>query len=106
MPSLDDVDSDILISHLAGPLLPADRAAFRRAAEHALGALSCAGEGIVYRIVRDVWRGYFHPPQDTTWDISQEIPGLCRSKLANAPAIGAPDPREGGRDRRRLRAVG
>jgi len=50
-----DPDLDALISRLAGPLLPADRAAFRAAAESALAG--CSGEGIAYRTLRDVWRG-------------------------------------------------
>ena len=50
-----DPDLDALISRLAGPLLPADRAAFRVAAESAL--IGCGGEGLAYRILRDVWRG-------------------------------------------------
>jgi len=57
-----DPDLDVLISRLAGPLLPADRAAFRAAAESAL--TGCNGEGLAYRILRDVWRGFFHPPPD------------------------------------------
>jgi hypothetical protein len=102
----DDVDPDALISRLAGGLAPADRAAFRRAAEHALEQLPCAGEGLVYRIVSGVWRAYFHPPEDTSWDIAHELASLRRSKLANRPPVGADDPRSGGRDRRRLKLVG
>jgi hypothetical protein len=102
----DDVDPDLLISRLAGPLSPSDRAAFRRAAEHALGALPCAGEGLAYRTISAIWRTYFHPPRYTEWDIADEIAGLCRSKLVNRPPIGADDPRSGARDRRRLKLVG
>jgi hypothetical protein len=103
----DDVDPDALISRLAGGLAPADRAAFRRAAEHALEQLPCAGEGLVYRIVSGLWRGYFHPPDDrrTGWDISQELGHLCDSRLVNRSPIGADDPRTGGRDRRRLKQL-
>jgi hypothetical protein len=97
-----DPDLDALISRLAGPLLPADRAAFRAAAESAL--IGCSGEGIAYRILRDLWRGYFHPPPD---DMGREGARHLRpSKLQNLPAVGAPDPREGARDRHRLRVVG
>jgi hypothetical protein len=53
-----------------------------------------------------VWRAYFHPPEDTSWDIAHELASLRRSKLANRPPVGADDPRSGGRDRRRLKLVG
>jgi hypothetical protein len=43
----DDINPDALISHLAGPLSPPDRAAFRSAAEAAIAHLPCAGEGLV-----------------------------------------------------------
>jgi hypothetical protein len=101
-----DADLELLIARLAGPLSPPDRAAFRCAAEHALGALSCAGEGLAYRTISAIWRTYFHPPRYTEWDIADEIVGLCRSKLVNRPPIGADDPRSGARDRHRLKLVG
>ena len=41
----DDVDPEPLISRLAGPLLPADRQAFREAALDALTRVPCWGEG-------------------------------------------------------------
>ena len=41
----DDIDPDLLISRLAGPLAPDARRAFRRAAEDALARLPYAGEG-------------------------------------------------------------
>jgi hypothetical protein len=86
LPISDDVDPEILISRLAGPLEPAARAAFRRAAEAALALLPCAGEGIVYRTIAPLQRAYFDPPTDgrAHWDIDQE---LRRSKLRDAPAI-------------------
>jgi hypothetical protein len=102
----DDADPDVLISRLAGGLAPADRAAFRRAAESALAAISCNGEGIAYRIVRDVWRTYFRAPTYTGWDIEHELESMRRSKLVNRVSIGADDPRTGARDRKRLRLVG
>jgi hypothetical protein len=83
MPLPDDVDADVLISRLAGGLAPSDRAAFRSAAENALHQLPCAGEGLAYRVVREVWRGYFRPPEDTSFDIAHER----RSKLLNKPPI-------------------
>ena len=96
-----DPDLDALISRLAAPLLPADRQAFRVAAESAL--TGCSGEGLAYRILRDVWRGYFHPPPDTRALAGPRHMGR-RSKLIEDAAVGAPDPREGGRDRHRFQA--
>jgi hypothetical protein len=102
----DDVDAEQLISRLCGALAPADRAAFRHAAEGALAALPCAGEGACYRALREIWRVFFRPPTDQEAGHHPFEPGSRRlSKLANGPPIGAPDPREGGRDRRRLKAV-
>jgi hypothetical protein len=106
MPIPDDADPDALISRLAGGLAPADRAAFRCAAEHALAQLPCGGEGLAYRTVAVLWRSYFHPPTHTDWDIEHELASLCRSKLINRPPVGADDPRAGGRDRRRFKLLG
>jgi hypothetical protein len=80
-----DPDLDALISRLAGPLLPVDRAAFRAAAESAL--TGCSGEGLAYRILRDVWRGYFHPPPDER--LAHSGARHRGGKLVNGPAIGA-----------------
>jgi hypothetical protein len=90
----DDVEQ--LISRLAGPLSPRDRAAFRRAAEDALTRVPCWGEGAVYRAVASLQRAFFDPPPDgrVHWDIEQE---LRPSKLRDAPAI------EHGGDRRHIR---
>jgi hypothetical protein len=99
----DDADPDVLISRLAGGLAPADRFAFRCAAEHALGALPCAGEGLAYRTISAIWRDYFHPPTYTGWDIEHVLESMRRSKLANGPPVGRDDPRSGARDRHRLR---
>jgi hypothetical protein len=102
----DDVDPEELISRLCGPLAPADRAAFRAAAESALSAVTCVGEGVVFRVLRDVWRGYFHPPPDSTTAHSfAKHYRAGRTKLSSLPAIGADDPRTGGRDRARMRVV-
>jgi len=104
----DDVDPDALISRLAGPLSPPDRAAFRRAAEAAIEQIPCAGEGLIYRIVSGVWRSYFHPPDDASWDIAQELPRS--STLSNGPPVGRDDARVGrcgwADKRRGLKAVG
>ena len=97
-----DLDAEQLINRFCGSLAPADRAAFRAAAENALAAIDCAGEGIAFRVLRDVWRGYFHPPED------HAVVGprhYRESKLQALPAVGADDVRTGARDRNRLRAV-
>ena len=86
MPISDDPNAEILIARLAGPLLPADRAAFRAAAEDALARVPCWGEGAVYRAVAVLQRAYFNPPTDdrAAWDIAGE---MRPSKLRAAPAI-------------------
>jgi hypothetical protein len=86
MPIPDDADPDILISRLAGPLLPADRDAFRRAAEEALARVPCLGEGSAYRAIASLQRVFFDPPTDCRagWDIEHE---LRPSKLRDAGPI-------------------
>ena len=83
----DDLDSDALISRLAGPLSPPDRAAFRAAAEDALTRVPCWGEGAVYRAVAGLQRAFFDPPSDgrALWDIQQEL--IHVSKLRDGPPI-------------------
>jgi hypothetical protein len=50
------------ISRYTPGLSPADRAAFRKAAEAALSTSpECSGDGATYPIVAKLWRGYFHP---------------------------------------------
>ena len=80
----DDVEQ--LISRLAGPLSPRDRAAFRRAGEDALTRVPCWGEGAIYRAVASLQRVFRDPPsdRDTRWDIEQE---LRPTKLKSAPPI-------------------
>jgi hypothetical protein len=99
----DDIGTEQIISRFAGSLSPPDRITFRRAAEDALAKLPCAGEGIVWRIVVGLWRGYFHPPSDR--ETGQPI-GL-QSKRPSKLVAGQPidDPRTGGHDRRRLKLV-
>jgi hypothetical protein len=80
----DDVDPEILISRLAGPLAPADREAFRRAAEAALARVPCWGEGAVYRAVAVLQRDYFVPPIDTE---KHSAHVRRSSKLTQAPPI-------------------
>jgi hypothetical protein len=72
-----------LIAHLSNGLVPADRAAFREAAETA-----------IHRTVTAIWRTYFRPPPEdrsTTWVIGKKRP----SKLITEP------PRDGHVRRRR-----
>jgi hypothetical protein len=85
----DDTDPEVLISRLAGPLAPVDRAAFRRAAEDALTRVPCWGEGAIYRAVSVLQRTYFAPPDErrANWDIEHELGRLSTSKLANRPPL-------------------
>jgi len=87
MSTINDLDPDALISRLAGPLSPADRVAFRAAAEDALARVPCWGEGALYRAVASLQRGFRDPPSDgrAHWDIAQELSNP--SKLKAAPAI-------------------
>jgi hypothetical protein len=96
-----DSDFDPLISRLAAPLEPGDRAAFRAAAESAL--VGCAGEGQAYRTLREVWRTFFHPPPDPRIGQPRRL-GERPSMLAAGPPIGADDPRVGSRERHRFEA--
>jgi hypothetical protein len=92
---------DPLISRLAGPLEPGDRAAFRAAAENAL--IGCSGEGQAYRTLRDVWRLFFRPSPDPRSGQTRRL-GSRPSKLASLEPIGADDPRAGSRERHRFEA--
>jgi len=98
----DDVEQ--LISRLAGPLSPRDRAAFRRAAEDALTRVPCWGEGAVYRAVASLQRAFFDPPADgrACWDIEWELARPV-SKLKAAPAIEYLGDGRRGRSRKRAR---
>jgi hypothetical protein len=82
----DDLDCDALISHLAGPLSPPDRVAFRHAAEEALARVPCWGEGAVYRTIAALQRQFFNPPAfgRTGWGIERET---RPSKLKSATPI-------------------
>jgi hypothetical protein len=81
----DDSNCDELISHLAGPLSPPDRIAFRRAAEEALARVPCWGEGAIYRAVAALQRQFFNPPAfgRAGWGIERARP----SKLKSATPI-------------------
>jgi len=94
-----DIDAE-LITRFCGALNVGDRADFRRAAEAALAQLPCSGPGIAYRTLWDVFRQYFHPPDD---HVAGATPRHRGGKLVAGPPIGAEDPRTGGRDRHRLK---
>ena len=94
MPLPDDADPEILISRLAGPLAPADRAAFRAAAEAALAQIpaGCWGEGVIYRAITALQHDYFHAPNGHR--MSDNTRKRRVSKLIQGP------PLEHGRDLR------
>jgi hypothetical protein len=81
-----DPDLDALISRLSGSLSPADRSAFRHAAETAIAGLPCVGPGIAFRVVTDLWRTWFHPPADE--ELAHSGPRHRGGKLVNGPPIG------------------
>jgi hypothetical protein len=79
-------DTEGLISHLSGPLLPSDRPLFRHDAEVALAAPACWGDGLIYRTVVPIWRHYFVPPPD---QLSTPRRQHRSSKLIDQPPIGS-----------------
>jgi len=96
---MSSVDAEDLIARRSGGFPPADRAAFRRAAENALATSpQCWGPGSIYRVAVPLWRGFFHPPtfegRTTTW-----VQGRKPSKLVTEPPL-AP-----AHDRRRIRSI-
>ena len=93
----DDIDSDALISRLAGPLEPDARRAFRVAAEDALARVPCWGEGAAYRAVAALQRAYFNPPAVAHEAWNGGNPRV--SKLRSAPPLAQ------GRDRRYTRRL-
>jgi hypothetical protein len=98
-----DLDVERLISELGASLAAPQRVAFEVAARAALAAVNCSGCGAAYRVLAPLQRGYWDPPSD---DMRREGARHLRpSKLQNLPAVGSPDPREGARDRNRLRVV-
>jgi hypothetical protein len=85
--STAEAEAEDLIAHLSRGLHPADRDAFRRAAEAASASSpQCWGPGSIYRAIVPLWRDYFHPPADgqvAGWDYSQRR----SSKLIGAPPL-------------------
>src|SRR5262249_38522421 len=98
----DEIDG--LLVELAASLAPPQRTAFETAARAALAAANCSGCGAAYRVLAPLQRGYWDPPADTRALAGPRHHGR-RSKLIEAPAVGADDPRVGGRDRHRFEAV-
>jgi hypothetical protein len=86
-------DAEDLIAHLSGGLSPADRAAFRRAAESALATSpECSGEGSTYRAITKIWRSFFRPVMDTGdsgWYAKRERPAsklIAEGQRRDSPA--------------------
>src|SRR5215831_5619228 len=100
MSEIDDV-----VFELGASLAPAQRHAFEIAAYAALAAAGCSGIGAAYRVLAPLQRGYWDPPTDQRIGQPLGIGSRRPSKLASADPIGVDDPRVGGRDRHRLRAV-
>jgi hypothetical protein len=99
-PLPDEVD--LLVIQLAASLEPPQHAAFIDAARTALADIPCLGPGSAYRILVPLQRRFFDPPEDrVAYGPSHHKP----NKLNSLPPVGADDPRTGGRDRTRLRAV-
>ena len=98
-----NLDLEQLILELSFSLVPPQRRAFEVAARAALAAAGCSGCGAAYRLLAPLQREFFDPPSD-----ARAILGARHhrsSKLIAAQPIGGSDPREGARDRNRLRAV-
>jgi len=95
----DDVAA--LIIELGASLTPAQYNAFSAAAHAALG--NCSGPGAAYRILRDLQRSYFDPPQETSNTGARHY---RPNKLNSLPPIGAEDFRHREGERRRFRVVG
>ena len=95
---MSNVDAEDLIAHLSGGLAPADREAFRRAAENALAtSAQCWGPGLIHRTVVSIWRAYFHPPPEDR--VSQ--PGTGRRRVSKLIT----EPPKDGHARRRSRRI-
>jgi hypothetical protein len=62
---MSSIDAEDLNARLSGGLAPANRTAFRKAAEAALATSpECSGEGST-SVITKLWRSYFRPPTDT-----------------------------------------
>ena len=100
MATSDDVE--LLISELSASLAPSQQHyAFEAAARAVLAATNCSGCGSAYRLLAPLQRAFWDAPPDLR--VNTGARHHRPSKLVQAEPIGAPDPREGARDRRRLR---
>jgi hypothetical protein len=97
-----DLDVEQLISELSASLTPPQRYAFLAAARAALAAAGCLGCGAAYRLLVPLQRSFWDPPDDRQANTGARH--YRESRLKAQSAIGASDPREGARDRNRLRA--
>ena len=84
---MSTAEAEDLIAHLSGGLAPADRKAFRQAAENALATSpQCWGPGLVHRTVVSLWREYFRPAtfadRRAAWDGGKRT----LSKLVTEPS--------------------
>ena len=59
-------DQLLVIDRFAQPLLPADRATFRRQVLEQLAVMSELGDGVIHRTCAEVQRSLFHPPDTST----------------------------------------
>jgi hypothetical protein len=100
-------DVDLLLIELSSSLPRPQRFAFIEAARLALAGIpnACLGPGAAFRVLRTLQRNFFDPPPDTQVGGPRHY-NRRASKLIAGTAVGAHDPREGARDRRRLKLVG
>src|SRR6516165_1002482 len=96
---LDTDEIDHLVGELAASL-GNQHSAFVAAAYAALGG--CSGVGQAYRILRDIQRRHFDPPDDRS---EAHAPRHYRrpTKLSSLPPIGRPDRAEGAQERNRFK---
>ena len=80
-------DLDALIAELGAALSPSARNAFELAARAVLQAAGCSGVGAGYRLLRDVQRQHWDPPDDL--HLAHSGPRHRGGKLVNGVPIGA-----------------
>jgi hypothetical protein len=100
-----DPELDALILELGASLNPSRYAAFLDTARAALASVPCLGPGSAFRILAGLQGRFFDPPPDVRIGAPRGPENRRASKLIGLPPIGGPDPREGARDRNRLKAV-
>jgi hypothetical protein len=80
----DEIDT--LVHELSVSLLPSQRHAFIDAAHQALQGVSCLGPGLAFRLLAEIQRRHFEPP-----DLRSDMMSARqhqRSKLRDGPPIG------------------